>query len=58
MVGVVSSASLRAFPPPIYRWSKWRSEVDPDFGTRGLIGKVAVPLLNGADDDEAKQTDD
>lgn len=34
------------------------SEVDPDFGTRGLIGKAAVPLLNGAGDDEANETDD
>jgi len=33
-------------------------EVDPGFGTRGLIGKSAVPLLNGADHDEANETDD
>jgi hypothetical protein len=34
------------------------SEVDPENGTRGLIGKAAVPLLNGADHDEENQTDD
>jgi hypothetical protein len=32
------------------------SEVDPDFGTGGLIGRSAVPLLDGADDDEEKTT--
>jgi hypothetical protein len=34
------------------------SEVDPDFGTRGLIGKAAAPLLNGADHDETSETED
>jgi hypothetical protein len=33
-------------------------EVDPESGTSGLIGKAAVPLLNGADHDEANETDD
>jgi hypothetical protein len=30
-------------------------EVDPGFGTRGLIWKPAVPFLNGADDDEKNE---
>jgi hypothetical protein len=34
------------------------SEVDPGFGTRGLVGKRAVPLLNGAEHDEENQTED
>lgn len=34
------------------------TEVAPDFGTRGLIGKAAVPLLNGADHDEENPTND
>ena len=34
------------------------TEVDPENRTRGLIGKAAVPLLNGADHDEENQTDD
>ncbi len=33
-------------------------EVDPDFGTRGLVGKAAVSLLNGADHDEENETED
>jgi hypothetical protein len=33
-------------------------EMDPGFGTRGLIGKAAVPLLDGADHDEANETED
>jgi len=34
------------------------TEVDPGIGTRGLIGKLAVLLLNGADHDEENETDD
>ena len=34
------------------------TEVDPGFGTGGLIGKRAVLLLNGAEDDEENETDD
>lgn len=34
------------------------TEVDPGNRTRGLVGETAVPLLNGADDDEEKQTED
>jgi hypothetical protein len=33
-------------------------EVDPEFGTKGLVGNSAVPLLNGADHDEENETDD
>jgi hypothetical protein len=36
----------------------WLSEVDPDFGTGGLIGNSAAPLLNGADHDETNETKD
>jgi hypothetical protein len=32
------------------------AEVDPGFWTSGLIGRWAVPLLNGADDDEENET--
>jgi hypothetical protein len=35
-----------------------RTEVDPDFGTGGLIGRAAVPLLDGADHDEENTTKD
>jgi hypothetical protein len=38
--------------------SNWKVEVDPEFGTMGLVGNSAVPLLNGADDDEENETDD
>jgi transposase len=33
-------------------------EVDPEFGTGGLIGEAAVPLLDGADDNEENTTKD
>lgn len=33
------------------------AEVDPENGTRVLIGNPAVPLLNGADHDEASETE-
>lgn len=33
-------------------------EVDPGFGTGRLIGRSAVPLLDGADDDEENTTKD
>jgi hypothetical protein len=33
-------------------------EVDSGFGTRELVGKGPVPLLNGADDDEETETED
>ena len=33
-------------------------EVDPDFGTGCLIGRAAVPLLDGADHDEESTTKD
>ena len=34
------------------------TEVDPLFGTIGLIGKPAVPLVTGADHDEEDETED
>jgi hypothetical protein len=37
---------------------RFYTEVDPENGTRGLIGKSAVLLLNGADHDEENETDD
>jgi hypothetical protein len=37
---------------------KCPAEVDPGFGTGGLVGKMAVPLLNGADHDEEDETED
>jgi hypothetical protein len=33
-------------------------EVDPDFGTGRLIGRAAVPLLDGADHDEESTAKD
>ena len=33
-------------------------EMAPEFETRVLIGKTAVPLLNGADHDEENETED
>lgn len=33
-------------------------EVDPEFGTIGLIEKRAVPLVNGANYDEEDETED
>jgi transposase len=33
-------------------------EVDPEFGTGGWIGEAAVPLLDGADDNEENTTKD
>ena len=35
-----------------------KGDVAPEFGTRGLIGKPAVPSVNGADHDEANETED
>ena len=35
----------------------YRREVDPEFGTIGLIGKPTVPLVNRADHDEENETE-
>jgi hypothetical protein len=58
VIGLVWFGSMRRLSKAKVTGYTAVSEVDPGFGTMGLVGKRAVPLLNGADHDEENQTED